>query len=230
MKPKVLSPQPKVEGIALRQNPAATTRLLLIRHAEVEVRYQHIFGGRIDMGISPRGNTQALALADFLRHKPLDALYTSPMKRVQLTLAPLLNNGAPQPIVIPDLREVDFGDWTGLNFEQVLKKYGVTASSWLDGLESGTIPNAESGATYRARIEPCLRQILARHTGQTVAVYCHGGTTRMMLAILLELPFPKTGSFQIDYASVTEVSVGPERTRIELLNFTPWRIPSTVTA
>jgi broad specificity phosphatase PhoE len=207
-----------------------TTRLLLIRHAEVETRYQHIFGGRIDMEISPRGHLQAGALADFLRPKPLDALYASPMKRVQQTLAPLLINGAPRPVVMPDLREVDFGDWTGLNYEEVRQKSGVSASSWLDQLECGAIPNAESGATCRARIEPCLRQILARHTGQTVAVYCHGGTTRMLLAILLELPLPKTGGFQIDYASVTEVTVGPERTRIELLNFTPWRMHSTVIA
>ncbi len=175
------------------------------------------------MGISPQGHTQAGALADFLRHRPLDALYASPMKRVQQTLSPLLNNGVPRPIVISDLREVDFGDWTGLNYEEVLAKYGVTASAWLDELERGSIPNAETGATYRARIEPCLKEILTRHPGQTVAIYCHGGVTRIMLAILLGLPLPKTEAFQIDYASVTDVAIGPERTRIELLNFTPWR-------
>jgi len=201
----------------------STTRLILVRHAEVEAQYQGVFGGRIDMGISARGHAQAAVLAKFLSRQKLDALYVSPMKRVQQTLAPLLNNGAPQPNVMPDLREVDFGDWTGLNFEQVLKRYGVTASSWLDGMERGTIPNAETGATHRARVEPCLRQILARHGGQTTAIYCHGGVIRMMLAILLELPLPKTEAFRIDYASVTEVLVGPERTRIDLLNFTPWR-------
>lgn len=206
------------------------TRLLLIRHAEVELRYQHVFGGRIDMDISPRGRSQAGALADFLRHKPLDALYASPMKRVQQTLAPLLNNGAPQPVVMPDLREVDFGDWTGLNYDQVQQKFGVGASGWLDQLERAAIPNAENGATHRARIEPCLRRIMAGHVGQTVAIFCHGGVTRMILSLLLELPFPKTDAFQIDYASVTEVTIGLERTRIELLNFAPWRYHSPPTA
>lgn len=223
MKSKVLSPQSKVEETALRQNPAATTRLLLVRHAEVEVRYQHIFGGRIDMDLSPRGHAQAGALADFLRHKPLDALYASPMKRVQQTLAPLLNNGTPQPVVLPDLREVDFGDWTGLNSDQVQQRFGVSATAWLDQLERGAIPNAENGTTHRARVEPCLRRIIADHTGQTVAIFCHGGVTRMMLAILLGLPLSKTDAFQIDYASVTEVTIGLERTRLEQLNFTPWR-------
>jgi broad specificity phosphatase PhoE len=199
------------------------TRLLLIRHAEVETRYQRIFGGRIDMNISPHGQSQAVALADFLRHQPLDAIYASPMKRVQQTLAPLLNNGAPPFKVISDLREVDFGDWTGLNYEQVLKTFGVVASAWLDEMARGAIPNGETGTSCRARIEPCLRQILAGHSGQTIAIYCHGGVTRMILSILLDLPLPKTEAFQIDYASITEVAIGPERTRIELLNFTPWR-------
>jgi broad specificity phosphatase PhoE len=202
------------------------TRLLLIRHAEVEARYQQVFGGRIDMEISPHGHAQAGALADFLRHKPLDAVYASPMQRVQQTLAPLLNNGAPQPVVMPDLREVDFGDWTGLSYDQVQQKFGVGASAWLDQLERAAIPGAENGVACRARIEPCLRRITASHVGQTVAIFCHGGVTRMILSILLELPFPKTDAFQIDYASVTEVTMGPERTRIELLNFTPWRYHS----
>lgn len=229
MKAGAVFPESGVIAPNVEQKPAVTTRLLLIRHAEVETRYHRVFGGRIDMNISPLGHTQAAALADFLRHRPLDAIYASPMKRVQQTLAPLLNNGAPRPIVLPDLREVDFGDWTGLNYEEVLEKYGVTASAWLDELERGTIPNAETGATYRTRVEPCLQKILTGHNGKTVAVYCHGGVTRMMLAILLGLPLPKTEAFQIDYASVTDVAIGPERTRIELLNFTPWRYQVSAT-
>src|SRR5690349_18366583 len=136
------------------------TRLLLIRHAEVEVRYQKVFGGRVDMALSPRGHTQAAVLADFLRQKKLDAIYASPMKRVQQTLAPLLNNGAPRPIIVADLREVDFGDWTGHGWDAVKEKFGASAFEWLDHLERGTIPNAERLADYRARIEPCLRDIL----------------------------------------------------------------------
>ncbi|MSU59934.1 MAG: histidine phosphatase family protein [Pedosphaera sp.] len=201
----------------------STTRLLLIRHAEVEARYQHVFGGTIDMDISPRGHEQAAALAKFLERKPFDALYASPMKRVQQTLAPLLRNGAPAPVILPNLHEVDFGVWTGHGYEAVREKFGVSAFTWLDQLEHGTIANAENVVTYRARINGCLQEILTAHTGQTVAVFCHGGVIRMLLSLLLHLPLPKTDAFQIDYASVSEVSIGPDRTRIELLNFAPWR-------
>ena len=59
------------------------TRLLLVRHAEVEQRYHKIFGGKIDMNLSPRGLEQARILAEFLRGRKMDAIYASPMKRVQ---------------------------------------------------------------------------------------------------------------------------------------------------
>ena len=199
------------------------TSLLLVRHAEVEAKYQRVFGGRIDMNLSPNGHAQAAALAKWFQRQPLDVVYSSPMKRVHQTLAPLLSQSAHKPVIVPDLHEVHFGDWTGLGWEEVQEKFGFPAFQWLDLLENGSIPNAENGATYRARIEPCLRRILAESPHQNVAVFCHGGVIRMLLAILLELPLPKMASFEIDYASVTRVEMFPHKTEVQLLNFTPWR-------
>jgi broad specificity phosphatase PhoE len=199
------------------------TLLTLIRHAEVEARYQGVFGGRIDMDLSPRGHEQAAALAGYLKRKKFDALYASPMKRVHQTMAPYLTNGAPKPVVMPKLHEVDFGDWTGLTFAEVEQRFGARAASWLDLLAAGRIPNAEAATAYRGRIELCVREILQRHPGQRVAVFCHGGVIRQVLAILLDLPLPKTAGFEVDYTSVTEVEVHPHRAEIQLLNLTPWR-------
>ena len=205
--------------------PAApsATRLLLIRHAEVEARYQGIFGGRIDMELSPRGHEQAAALAKYLRQKTVSAIYASPMKRVQETLQPWVVNGVPRPTLLPDLREVDFGVWTGLTFGQVKTRFGVGAWEWLDQLASAAIPDAECAATFRARVEPCLRQIIRDHAGQQVAIACHGGVIRMALSILLDIPFSRTGAFQVEYASLTQVRLRPEQPELQLLNFTPWR-------
>ena len=45
----------------------------------------------------------------------------------------------------------------------------------------------------------------------------------MLLALLLHLPFAEMDRFEIEYASLTTVVIKPERTRIQSLNFTPWR-------
>jgi len=199
------------------------TRLLLLRHAEVETRYHRIFGGTIDMNLSPRGHEQARILAQFLPAKQLEIIYASPMKRVQQTLAPFLNNGAPPQTIVPNLREVDFGDWTGLNWEQVCEKFKLLTHEWLEHIERGVMPNGENGAQFRARVEPCLRKIIKDHTGQTVGIFCHGGVIRMILAILLEVPLARTNMFEIEYASMTQIALWPAHAEIELLNFTPWR-------
>ena len=208
---------------AIGSGEVADTRLWLIRHAEVEGRYQGVFGGQVDMDLSPRGHEQAAALARYLRSRTVSAIYASPMKRVQQTLQPWVVNGVPRPTIVPELREVDFGAWTGLTFGQVQDRYGVSAWEWLRQLECGAVPEGECAATFRSRVEPCLRRIIRDHPGQEVAIVCHGGVIRMILAILLDLPLSRMGYFQIEYASLTQVRLRPEQTELQLVNFTPWR-------
>jgi broad specificity phosphatase PhoE len=203
-------------------NPTPT-RLFLLRHGEVESRYQRVFGGQIDMDLSPQGRVQAEALAKYLRGTKFDAIYSSPMKRAQQTLAPLLANDKIAATTLPNLCEVHFGDWTGLSWQGVHDKYQVSAFQWLEMLEQAAVPNGECSKTFRARIEPCLKEILENQFGKNVAVVCHGGVIRMMLSILLELPLPKLAHFEIDYASLTQVHLLPHKAEVQLLNFTPWR-------
>lgn len=199
------------------------TRLFLLRHGEVEERYHRVFGGRIDMELSPRGHEQAKALAEFLRRRPIDVIYASPMRRAQQTLAPLAGHCSRPAVTRPEFREVDFGDWTGLTWEQVRSRYQASAFDWLDKIEHAQIENAETGQTFRARVEPALRQIVRDHAGQSVAIVCHGGVIRMMLSILLDWPLPRMASFEIDYASLTQVEHHTHKTEVTLLNFAPWR-------
>lgn len=175
------------------------------------------------MDISPRGREQAAALAEYLHGQAFQALYASPMRRVQQTLAPFFLNGMPRPIVLPELQEFDFGDWTGLSFAEVHARYGVRARDWLDQVERAAIPNAESVPMLKQRLAPCLSQILERHSSQSVLVACHGGVIRMLLSLLLDWPLSRFGAIEIDYASITQVACTDRSANVQLLNFAPWR-------
>ena len=94
---------------------------------------------------------------------------------------------------------------------------------WLEHIERGVAPNGENGPQFRARVEPAIQEIIRKHQGQTVGIFCHGGVIRMILSILLELPLPRTNMFEIEYAGVTQIALRPGHAEIELLNFTPWR-------
>lgn len=204
------------------------TKLYLCRHAEVEESYHRVFGGRLDIGLSAKGKTQAAALANWLRRHAVDSVFCSPMQRVQLTLEPFrpFHTGPVTPMA--GLREVDFGDWTGHSWEEVEAKFGHSAFDWLELMESNRIPGAEPIEQFRGRVSDSLRQIFDSARGQSVAVFAHGGVIRMALGVLLNLPLSKFEHIDISYASVTHLEVGAikagrPRTEVELLNFTPWR-------
>jgi len=207
--------------------PNHPTQFYLIRHGEVEERYHRVFGGsRIDMPLSPLGHEQAQALARWFGDRRLDAVYASPMLRVQQTVAPLLARRGIQPTVIPDLSEVDFGDWTGFTWDEVKARFGVSAFDWLEVIEQERIPNGESAAALLRRVEPSLSRMLHDNPHRSVAVACHGGIIRVILALLLEWPLSRMAHFNLEYGSVTVVELQPERkhaVEIELLNFCPWR-------
>lgn len=205
------------------------TRIYFIRHGEVESRYHRIFGGsRIDMELSPAGHQQAERLAGWLARTSFDAVYLSPMRRVALTYEPFRRHFTGEPVVIPGLREIDFGDWTGFGWNDVEQQFGMSAYNWLHHLEQNHVAGAESIEHFLGRLNLALQQILTGPGGRTVAVFCHGGVIRGLLSLLLNQPLRWFESIEVDYAGVTRVDAGvPKggrlRNEVQLLNFTPWR-------
>ena len=198
------------------------TRLHFVRHAEVDEAYHEVFGGRIDMELSPLGHEQAKCLAKFLGRRTFDRIYLSPMIRVRQTAKPLLDVLGRQAQVVDDLREVDFGVWTGHKWHEIQEKFGLDAEDWLLHLENGDVAEAESVDGCRSRIRGSLGRIMKEGVGEDVLVLCHGGVIRMLLSLLLDEPFSIMHRFEIDFASLSVIEHRSRRAEIKLLNFAPW--------
>lgn len=207
------------------------TELYWIRHGEVDEKYHFKFGGTIDMDLSSEGARQAELTAEYLRSLGVDRLYCSPMKRARQTLAPILERSASvmerdiQPVFLDEIREIDFGIWTGKSWKQVYEDHGVS-HNWMEALESGTVENAEKISDFKKRISEGIQRIIQESHGKTAIIVCHGGVIRMALHLLMEahgLPVKAMAGIEVEYASVTRVHVTEMNNTIELLNFTPWR-------
>lgn len=201
------------------------TQLVLVRHGEVEERYHRVFGGsKIDMGLSELGHRQAAAIADWFGEASIGRVFSSPMLRVKETMAPLMARRRLEGVEIDDLREVDFGEWTGLRWEEVQELFGVSAFDWLEVLDKGELPGGETAIDLRERVRPCLDRILRESAHQRVVVYCHGGIIRVILGLLLDLPLARMAHFNVEYGSISVVELQPHKrhaVELELLNYQP---------
>ena len=82
---KMADPQPSVIGKPARDQKIKTTTIYLVRHAEkVTTNPQDK-----DPGLTPEGFKRAEDLKQFLKNEEIDAFFTTPYKRNQLTLLPV---------------------------------------------------------------------------------------------------------------------------------------------
>jgi ribonuclease H / adenosylcobalamin/alpha-ribazole phosphatase len=161
-------------------------RLIFVRHAEPDESMRDRIYGRLDPPLSPGGRAHAEQLAATLRREPVTAVYTSPQLRARETAAPLARRLGLEPVVEPELREIDFGELEGLTPAEAAEQHPA-AVDWLTSPAAAVFPGGESVAAVRARAVGAAEQIAARHPAETVAVFSHAVAIRTILAQALAL-------------------------------------------
>src|SRR5258708_951406 len=138
--------------------PTETT-IWLARHGEVHNPNNVLYGRLPRMRLTPEGRRQAVALAEFLRPRPLVAIYSSPMLRARRTAeVSLLTHPDLQRVRIDsDLQEVRRG-WEGEPLKPLQK---------IDGDFSSTPrpPDDESLHPFQTGMLRGRKPTLNRHTG-----------------------------------------------------------------
>ena len=132
--------------------------------------------GHADPPLAPEGERQAQALADRLADRPPAALFVSTLRRTIQTAAPLAERIGIEPVVIPDLREVNLGEWEGGEL-RIRAAHGdpligemMAAERW------DVIPGAEPMDDFAERVSGALDAVVAAaEPGTTVAAFAHGG-------------------------------------------------------
>jgi alpha-ribazole phosphatase len=142
------------------------TRLILCRHAQ------------------PTNSDQPRLLADALKEIPLAAVYTSPLPRAVDTSKAIADAHQLVPIPVEDLREIDFGEVDGLEFD------GFPAelqAALLDDPLHARFPGGETYFELQQRICRAIDRIVAGHHGTTVAAISHAGAIRAALGSWLQI-------------------------------------------
>jgi probable phosphoglycerate mutase len=185
-------------------------RVFLARHGETEWNIEHRLQGRSDIALTARGRAQALALAERLAHAPLDAIYTSTLRRTIDTAAPLaaLHGLIGQPR--PELDEMSHG---------ILE--GRTASDpdpdvqrlWTERRTHPLGFRAPGGETYTdlvARVAPFVAFVRARHSRSTILIVGHRATNRVVRALLLGPGLENALEFKHKHDRLYEIRPGAD--------------------
>lgn len=143
--------------------------LLLIRHG----RPERVEGneGPADPGLSALGWRQAEALAAWLAKEPIEAIYSSPMRRAKETAEPLVRSHSLELRIDPSLLEYDAQATAYIPIEE-LKAAGDPR--WME------LPDDIPG--FQRRVVEGIEAIVAAHSSGTVAVVCHGGVLNVYLS------------------------------------------------
>ena len=181
-------------------------RLLLMRHGETDLTPTRHFVGRTDLGLSAIGITQATRMGDLMQiHQP-ERCFCSPMLRcVESAKAVIGSSGLPFETVA-DLREIDFGTWEKLTFNEVEAIDPEGVQRWLKFDRRFSFGNGERIGAFFARVKRVATQIVASPEN-SILVVTHGGVIRLLLCHFLGLPLRHYFRFEIGPASLTALDL-----------------------
>lgn len=161
------------------------TRILLVRHGETTSAAEDRFAGSTDVELSEAGRRQARALARRLAPEALAAAYASPMARTRETARLILEGRDLEVTVVPELREIDHGDWEGHTKGDVCDRWAEEFRAWETDPFTFAPSGGETGLAVLNRALPRLLAIAERHLGSSVLVVSHKATIRLLVGHLL---------------------------------------------
>jgi len=160
------------------------TRLILIRHGETDYSLQNRYCGFSNPSLNNKGIWQSKKLADRLGDLSSVKVYSSDLRRAYETAKIIFKNNSIEKIA--DLREMNFGPFEGLKYEQIVRRYPKLYRNWVDNPEKVRIPNGEGLRDLRKRVKDRLSLILSQQPGKTLAIVTHGGPIRVILCDALK--------------------------------------------
>jgi alpha-ribazole phosphatase len=178
------------------------SKLLIIRHAETDM--SGTFCGHADPPINKRGHTQIETLLKTLQNHSIDAVYTSDLERARTTAEALANASAAPLTIMPTLREINFGAWEGLTWNEIEARDKAYAQQWIQAHPNLPAPNGESFEAFHNRVLQAIQQLLTQTTDQDAALVTHAGVMRVILQTLCGVDQQQAWDLTKSYCSFFE--------------------------
>ncbi len=192
---------------------AATTRVLLMRHADVENPQGVIYGHLPGFHLSAYGRAQAAAVGQSLRDSGVRRIIHSPLDRARET-AEIINAQLPAPVPLipePALREAEFGRYLqGVPRWQVpIRRPGF----FVHKLRRGALAGDESIEELGRRVLGVVDRVAREYPGEVSLLISHADPLQAAWILLDGRPQTEREMFrkQVGKAAMLELNLEGDR-------------------
>lgn len=196
----------------------ADKELIIVRHGETDWNRQFRYQGNQDIELNERGYKQAERLSQYLSQWRIEEVYSSDLKRAYDTA---LKVAAPHQLEvkkIKGLREMNFGRWEGLNLKEIEERYPVLFKKWYDDPLSNCPPEGEYLGEFQARVVNAFQKII-KSKRKSILVVAHGGTIRVFLSHILQIPLSENWKLEIGNTGVSVIRFYDGSPVLAMLNY-----------
>ena len=195
-------------------------KLILVRHALTVDNQKSRLSGHIDSSISEEGKEQIDKITNYLKDFDIDKIYTTTSSRTKDTVKKLSELKSIEIIEKESLKEISFGDFEGLTFDEIKDKYPKEFQDMIQKGYEYKYPNGESLIDSYNRVCIELDNIISNNDDRTILICSHGGTIRNIITYLISNSYKYHWNFKIDNGSVTILEVQDGFTVITTMNNT----------
>jgi broad specificity phosphatase PhoE len=145
-------------------------RIILIRPGSTDYDQQGRIQGNLDVPLNEQGQIEAKRLADELRERGIEVVYTSPDRSARQTAEALAQVLDVRCKTLDQMQNLDFGLWQGMAIEEVRVRQPKVYRQWQEKPENVCPPNGEMLGQAEARAGAVLGRLLKRHKQGTIAM------------------------------------------------------------
>jgi len=194
-------------------------RLYLARHGQVVGHERLPANGHTDVDITEIGMLQMEHLAGRLRLIEINVIYSSDLQRTKKGAGIIGRHHDAPHRIIPEFRELCFGDWEGLTMEEIAQDYpGELERRRQDIADYRPPGNGESMRDLSERVLPRLRDMLKEEKGKDILLVAHGGVNRVILCNALGIELVNIFNIQQDYGCLNIIDYFPDHALVRLIN------------
>lgn len=195
-------------------------RLFIVRHGETAWNADGKIQGHTDVALTEAGLEQARLAAKRLQAEKIDIVYSSDLKRASVTGEAIASLHNTTVITTPLLREAYLGEWQGYTLQEVAEKFPEEYAAYSQDSIANRPPGAERLEEVIARCRRFLDEVTGKHPESNLAIACHGGTVRGILAAAFGLGPELYRRIRLDNGGVTVLDIIDGRPLLVSLNDT----------